>query len=51
MWKCLPTGFMIAIVRGILEYGEFEKAFQVEKMDIPRAPPLGLFLEDVSSEG
>lgn len=40
---------MIAIVRGALEEKEFDKVFQAEKMDIPRAPALGLLLENVSS--
>ncbi len=41
-------GFVIAIIRGYLKESDFDDAFLKEKVDIPRAPALGLLLEDVS---
>lgn len=41
-------GFVIAIVRGLVKEEEFERVFKREKVDIPKAPALGLLLENVS---
>ncbi len=45
----LCTGLVIAVVRGYLKEEEFEAAFLEEKFDIPKAPALGLLLENVST--
>lgn len=42
-------GFVIAIVRGRIEEAEFGRVFEEEKVDIPKAPSLGLLLENVSA--
>lgn len=44
----LGLGLVIAIVRGRLKEEEFGAAFQEEKFDVPRAPALGLLLQNVS---
>lgn len=43
----LWLGLVIAAVRGRLKEGEFELAFEEDKFDIPKAPSLGLLLDDV----
>ena len=40
-------GLVIAVVRGRLKEEEFGLAFQEGKFDIPKAPSLGLLLDDV----
>ena len=42
------VGFVVAIIRGYLKESDFESAFLEEKVDIPRAPSLGLLLDNVS---
>ena len=44
----LFIGLVIAIVRGRTEETLLQKAYGKEKVDIPRAPGLGLLLENVS---
>ena len=44
---CLCVGFVIAVVRGLAKEEEFDKVFQREKVDIPKAPALGLLLDNV----
>ncbi len=44
----MAAGYVIAVVRGRLERSEFETAFTKEKVDIPKAPALGLLLDNVS---
>ena len=44
----MAAGYVIAVVRGRLERVEFEKAFGQDKVDIPKAPALGLLLDNVS---
>ena len=39
---------MLAIMRGRFKEEDFEKAFEEEKVDIPKAPSLGLLLNYVS---
>ncbi len=41
-------GFVIAIIRGYWKESDFDAAFLEEKIDIPRAPSQGLFLENAS---
>ena len=43
----LYKGFVVAIIRGYVKESEFDNAFLEDKMDIPRAPALGLILENV----
>ena len=43
------VGLVIAIVRGFAPETMVVEAFKKEKVDIPRAPALGLLLENVSS--
>ena len=38
---------MIAIVRGYCGEDALEKSWGPQKMDVPKAPGVGLFLEDV----
>ena len=42
------VGLVIAIVRGFAPETTLVEAFQKGKVDIPRAPALGLLLENVS---
>lgn len=42
------VGIIIAILRGFASKNTLEKAFESKKLDIPRAPGLGLVLESVS---
>ncbi|CAI8055238.1 tRNA pseudouridine synthase A [Geodia barretti] len=42
------VGLVIAIVRGFAPETTLIEAFQKGKVDIPRAPALGLLLENVS---
>ena len=42
---------MVAIICGRVKEEEFDVAFQEDKFDIPKAPALGLLLEDVSGCG
>ena len=44
------TGFVIAIVRGYLTDNKISETFNKDKVDIPRVPALGLFLESVKYE-
>lgn len=44
---CVHTGLVIAIVRGRTEEETLQRAYGKEKVDIPRAPGLGLLLENV----
>ena len=41
------TGLVIAIVRGRTSEETLARAYEREKVDIPRAPGLGLLLENV----
>lgn len=41
-------GLIIAIARGYASKLTMDKAFKEKKLDIPRAPGLGLVLESVS---
>ena len=43
-------GFVVAVVRGLADEEEFERVFEKEKVDIPKAPALGLLLDNVSTE-
>lgn len=43
------VGLMIAIVRGHTPEDTIVRAYQQEKLDIPRAPGLGLLLDNVST--
>ncbi len=44
----MAAGYVIAVVRGRLERAEFEAPFREDRVDIPRAPGLGLLLDNVS---
>lgn len=41
------SGYVMAIMRGYVEEGEFDKAFEEERVDIPKAPSRGLLLDNV----
>ena len=41
-------GLVIAIAKGFAPHTIIERAFNVDKLDIPKAPGLGLVLESVS---
>ena len=46
----LSVGFVIAVVRGFFEENKMSEAFNKPKIDIPRAPALGLLLDCVKYE-
>lgn len=41
-------GVMISIIRGLTTTDTITRAWEVEKLDLPMAPGLGLLLEEVS---
>ena len=45
------AGFMIAIMRGYINEDVIAEAFNKPKIDIPRAPGLGLLLDNLKYEG
>ena len=43
-----PSGFVIAVARGRASEEVFDSVFEEGKVDIPKAPALGLLLENVT---
>lgn len=41
------VGMAIAVMKGFASLKSLEKSFSIEKMDVPRAPGLGLMLENI----
>ena len=47
MWNNKFSGLMIAVIRGLTSISAIEKSWLPVRRDVPRAPGLGLMLEEV----